>query len=452
MIDFLDYTANSKVTGSQVKLGTFQGDGSVRSFEQKIQYVLEKRDGSMIQQTLNLNSSVVDILSSLVNALHMSGAAKFPPPPLEPSSSELSNKESNHNIHWARDPCDSRTIDHRFDVNTNLGRNLHAFLDSLDLTYIEECRASRMAASAAALVARRFFSFQMIDGISLGWSSKSFAVLLNSLIRLHEEHQGRFFVDSFYPLRLKFSPDEFRSHALDVYGGDIYLNPAATQLEWLQSLQEVTPESLEDVTRNRRVMKHQVSVLQDILGLRVMKGLSCFSFEYATFLNTMVQSHQDMPRKDETQGSHRLILLNSFLSVDGGSARRLVVESPTACRRAKVTEDGSIRIPSNFSTAELENALSRLAGSASDRWKEEMNLEDHCRDAIEKLQWELGIHKVARIGVVGRLEFFHALSRLLNQSSKLSGKLNGHSLRIGSKGRFCSIADDGSLIIPHDWR
>jgi len=407
---------------------------------------------------------VAGILEDMTNALEASGAAKMSPPPPVPSSSTTQSSSSsqngtNQNFHWARPASrdgtmpQQRSIDHRYDVNSNRGRDLHVFLSSITPSHIEQRRASRMDASAAALVARRLFSFQSIDGISLGWSSESFAVLLSSLIRLHEEHHSRFRVQSFYPLRLVFSSDEFRVQSLDTYGGNLYLHPASTHLQWLESLQEVTDDLLEEFSSNRRVMKERASHLQDKLGIKLQKGLSCSSMEYFLFLDNIVGPHfpsTTMTTKDAASSS-QLVPFHSSSHVEGERVR-LVVETPAACRRAKVTKEGTIRIPSNIGGTELSAAVSKFLAEARERLQEEKLQQERCRQAIHHIQWELGVQKIFRTGVVQHDDFLGALSRMMDQSSELGRKLAGYSLGIAGRGQFCSIADDGSLIVPHNWK
>eukprot|EP00536_Pseudo-nitzschia_multiseries_P007215 jgi/Psemu1/195079/e_gw1.166.46.1 len=192
--DFKDYTSNIGRNETHRKSHNKQ--------QYVLNYALEKRDGSLLHRTLNLNESVPNILRNLASALESSGAAKLPPPPAPPPPPPQSpNANEKVSFQWVkytpyngsvRRDGDSTRIDHRYDVNSNQGRDLQRFLSSVTPNQIEERRAYRMDATAAALVARRLFSFQSIDGVHLGWSSKSFAGLLSSLIRLHEEHHHRF--------------------------------------------------------------------------------------------------------------------------------------------------------------------------------------------------------------------------------------------------------------------
>ena len=312
-----------------------------------------------------------------------------------------------------------------------------------------------MDASAAALVARRLFSFQSIDGVSLGWSSEAFAILVKSLIRLHEEHHNKFHVESFYPLRLKFSGDEFRLQALDVYGGNLYLNPAETHLEWLESLQEVTEERLEELVDNRHAIEERAAILREEMGIKVKKGFSCSSLEYYMFLDTIVDSRRS-PLTDEFQegalpvSATGLVPLESSLSMNHDTIS-LVVESPNACRRPKVMKEGDIQIPSDMSKKDLEGALTRLSESALEHAKEHSVQREMFGEVKQEVQWQLGVQKVYRTGVVSYDDFLNALIRMVEQSSQIDGRLAGYSLGIAGRGQFCSVADDGSLVVPHNW-
>jgi hypothetical protein len=428
--DFQEYTSNLSTATS-----SFPRSKTV------IPYVLEKRDGSLLQQTLQLDDSVESVLKSLARALQLSGAASLPPPPSPPSQTKESfagRGQSQHGMVWATNGGEEIKIDHQFDVNTIKGRDLSAFLQSISGKQIEERRASRMDASAAALVARRLYSFQAIDGISMGWSSTSFAILLRSLIQLHEEHSSRFHVESFYPLRLVFSPDDHRN-ALDVYSGNLKLRPASTQLQWLEALQEVTEPGLEEFNENRLLRNERTSLLQNTLGVKITKGHSCSSKEYHIFLGRLSE--------------HMTSSLNDQDSTALEEERlRVVVESPAACRRGRATNEGTIRLNSNMSELDLTKAISRLSQSARERLMSEKEEQERCKEAIAQIQWALGLHKVYRTGVVKHTEFLGALSRMMEQTEKLRRWLSGYSLGIAGSGQFCHLGDDGSLIIPHDWK
>ncbi|VEU33509.1 unnamed protein product [Pseudo-nitzschia multistriata] len=468
--DFKDYTSNiSRIENPRTRHNNQQN---------VVQYAMEKRDGSLLHRTLDLNASVENILKNLASALELSGAAKLPPPPAPlPLSSRTKHSNDNDQIHWTKyDPHDSikgeskggSTIDHRYDVNSNRGRDLERFLSSVTPSQIEERKAYRMDATAAALVARRLFSFQSIDGIRLGWSSKSFAGLLSSLIRLHEEYQHRFNVQSFYPLGLVFTNNE-KKPALDVYGGNIYLTPSGTQLEWLESIREVTEERLDEFLAYRRIMTERVALLQEgLVGDRrniangkhdnttkVKKGFTCPSFEYYMFLQRATEPYRNMQSISmeipiaERNGFVPAISQSS-LSTTGHL--RLVVESPESCRRPKVTREGFIQVPSTITSEDLTLSVSKLSGLAKERWDVEQEKKHKCREAIEQVQWKFGLQKVSRSNERVRWEdFLSALSRLIDHETQLEeGELAGSNLQISTNGH-CHLSDDGSLVIPHNW-
>ena len=402
-------------------------------------YVLEKRDGSLFRQHLQLDDSVENVLKSMARALQLSGAAFLPPTPSSPESKTeemFVNMRGKENSLWPA-PSDSK-IDHQFDVNTTRGRDLWGFLGCLDFNEIENRRASRIDASAAALVARRLYFFQAIDGIGMGWSSASFAILLKSLTKLHEEHNARFHVDSFYPLRLVFSNDEFHK-SLDLFSGHIYLNPAWTPLQWLESLQEVTTDRLEEFRQNRLRLQVVQNLVQNSLGVKIKKGYSCSSEEYHMFLGRLSQTLT----LDEHDQQSRSLTVGHIL---------VTVESSSACRQARVTREGSIRVNSSMTEEGVRGTITRMSQSACGCLLRERQEQERCDEAIHHIQWELGLQRVYRTGIVSHSEFTGALSRLLEHRLKLKGRLSGFSLGIAGSGQFCHLGDDGSVIIPFNWR
>jgi hypothetical protein len=423
--DFQDYTTNIPSRDPKWQRGN----------QVFYQYVLEKRDGSLFRQNLQLNDSVENVLKSMAKALHLSGAAP-PSPPESKTEERLFNLRGKEYLPWPTPS--SSIIDHQFDVNTTRGRDLWGFLGCLDFNEIENRRASRIDAAAAALVARRLYLFQAIDGISTGWSSASFAILLKSLIKLHEEHNAHFHVDSFYPLRLVFSNDEFHN-SLDLFSGRIYLNPAWTPLQWLESLQEVTADRLEEFRQNRLRLEEQQGLVQNSLGVKLKKGYSCSSEEYHVFLERLSQT---LHLGEHDQQSRSLAVEHIFVTV----------ESSSAYRHARVTREGSIRV--NFSMTEegLREAITRMSQSARDCRLREREEQERCDEAIRQIQWELGLQRVYRTGIVSHSQFAGALSRLLEHRLKLKGCLSGLSLGIAGSGQFCHLGDDGSVIIPFNWR
>ena len=413
-----------------------------------------------MHRTLDLNASVENILQDLAKALESSGAAKFQPPPTQPkTSSSEPQKAHNESIDWVKyNPGEQSNIDNKYDVNSNRGRDLQRFLSSITQAQIEERKAFRMDAMAAALVARRLFSFQSMDGVRLGYSSKAYAALLASLIKVHEEYNQTFGVRSFYPLRLVFARDD-KKHSLDVHGGILYLHPSSTQLEWLDSIKEVTEERLEEFATNRQSAMELATLLRDGLGIdRVQKGFTCSSLEYHSFLKQNGEPYRStevLSSKTPPSNSNELVPVPTSSSVSFTSGLRLVVESPNACRRAKVTKEGFIQVPSSITSSQLISTVTRLSTLAGERQDSEQREKEKCQKAIEEVQWELGLQTVSRHdNRVSREDFYDALSRLLRDKSRFEegGRLSGASLRVASNGQFCHLADDGALVIPHNWK
>jgi hypothetical protein len=94
-----------------------------------------------------------------------------------------------------------------------------------------------------------------------------------------------------------------------------------------------------------------------------------------------------------------------------------------------------------------------LSTLAEERWDREQQEKDRCRQAVHQVQWEFGLQKVFRHSeLVSHDDFLNALIRILDEKSKLRGSLAGSSLGIAASGQFCHLSDDGSLIIPHNWK
>jgi hypothetical protein len=117
-----------------------------------------------------------------------------------------------------------------------------------------------------------------------------------------------------------------------------------------------------------------------------------------------------------------------------------------------VTKEGSIRVNSSMTEEGLRGAITRMAQSARDCQLREREEQERCDEAIHHIQCELGLQRVYRTGIVSHSEFAGALSRLLEHRLKLKGCLSGSSLGIAGSGHFCHLGDDGSVIIPFNWR
>lgn len=229
---------------------------------------------------------------------------------------------------------------------------------------------------------------------------------------------------------------------MDLYGGTIYLHPADTQLQWLNVLEEVTESKLLELEYNREIANERTALLQSTFGVKVVKGYSCSSRDYHNFLAKMADSIS------ETQGSSRDRESTSLQM----ESLRVVIESPLASRRARLTEEGYIRGNISMSEFDLRKAIARLAHDAQDRMKQEKEYKEQCKEMTRQIQYGLGLQRVFRNGVVTQKEFLISLGRLLEESSSLGNSLSGFSLGIGTSGKFCHLGDDGSVIVPYDWR
>lgn len=450
--DFISYNYGSSNSHS---------NASARRNEiQELHYVLEHRDGSLLRQSLQINDSVENILHSLSEALRKSGAASLPPPPkLQPKATTVaansSTTEGNIHFYEGNQTCNSSgsTIDHRFDINTTKGRDLLAFCETLCQKQVNERQESRMDARAAAMMGRELFGFQSIDGISLHWSSRSFAILLQSLIALHEEHHTKFHVDSFYPLRLVFTNNEYSlKESLDLYGGVLYLHPGYTPLQWLDIIREVTVGSLATLRANRGALEHAQRKIQSVLGIKLNKGFTCSSDDFFHFVIQLAY-HLRLPSEEE---SCLPVTTTSAIALE---SIQVTVEDAAACRfRTIITPEGHIRVGCGMSVDKIISSVHRDSEPARKRRDQERKERAISDQHAKQVQYELGLtRKVYKAGTfrVGHNEFQSCLRRIVDlepeQKSHLRVSLGGNALGVAGSGQFCQLGDSGEVIIPHDW-
>ena len=451
----------------------------------EMKYNLELKNGKLKTFSVNLSDSPGQVLLSLANALKECGISGIPSPPLT-STQTTSNDQS---VSWKRQIMKKQTwntnsgfhanelnrlygilwsassqsnkfqngnpkeIDHQFNVHSNRGRDLQHFLTNvMDTEEILRKKQNRMDAMAVALLARECYQFQAIDGVTkMRWSSTSFTKALKSLLVCHEEHFRKFNVKSFYPLRLVWSNDEFQ-HKLDLYGGTLSINPAATQSQWLEeSLLTVTPSELEKLALNQKLLKRNISIIQKHFRIKISKGHSCTSREYHSLLHNLAHSIllNSSERCDNQHENHSIILSDQA---------RVVIETKQAMsRRGKVTKTGNIQVSAGMNYESLSKSISSLRKKALEVTEEQhqlklkyLQLKDLCRQEIGITQ----INYKPHLSTVKLHEASQCLSRLLlEESREIFGKfLTGKTLNITSSGQFCHLGDDGSLMIPWDWR
>lgn len=438
--DFLAYTCDQgypKTSLERPMNGTFK-------------YVLEHKNGSILEQSMHLDKNVESILKEMAAALESTCSISMLPPPPPPPIPTLPISNHDDEILWAPSPRESGKrshragVNHKYDVNSRAGRDLLSFLNTMDFGLIEERRASRMDVTAVALVARRAFSFLSIDGTGLAWSSASFAILLRSLVELQEEHGSKFHVDSFYPLQLVWSSEEF-DNPIDLYGGILYLNPASTPIQWLDTFLTITQDTLDTFATNQRLLnENRTKVKSAFGGVKLQKGHSCSHKQYHEFLSRLAKSHgeTDVRHADDEKRSTALTL------------ERIVVTVEASCRRAILTREGTIRVGASMDGEAIARAISTFSGEAAERVQAEEERKHDCRETMDRAQWELGLQKVYHTKLVKSEQIMECLVRLLamEQRDQLKRNLAGNSLGIASSGQFCHLGDDGSVVIPWDWR
>lgn len=494
--------------GSSWRSNRGSGDGGGEgAYKGLYGFVLERKDGSLLRRTINLDDTVEQVLRSIADALLSSGASKSSipdvPPPPRPSSNGGAAGGQGTSSAWAWAPPSSSDathsdIDHRFDVNTRLGRNLLHFLRSPSAasTLIDERRSRRLDAHSAALAVRRAYGFLSVDGTSIGWSSESLAACLGRLMDLKEEYGDTALrVDSFYPLRLVIGYedgysdvlDDFRdslkrgdnrnlseeeeeitSRSVDLYAGTVTLGPSSTSLQWLKALRSVTAESIEIYKTNGERLRRYSRVVKDVLNVKVRRGLTCSPREYHDFMFRFAAA-LDPDLAFENGGSNEagtasaLAITSSGLSPD--EVTHLTVESDATCRRGIVTSEGTVRVGVAMSAQAVVKSLSRLGERARNRAVVRAEAEGRCRDAINLTKAELGLTNVYRValGAVTADQAVECLHRLLGrvrgdrsdmldeEGEEMRYRLAGNSLGVTGTGRFCQLSDDGSFVIPIDF-
>ena len=471
---------------------TYTSMNNSHSKNSTYQYVIEKRDGSLLQTTLSLNRSVDDVLKSMANALQKCGAgASIPTPPPQqetapygrPSTCANMRNESVNDgtstaaaaasMTYATTTNTTGNIDTRYDIRSNRGRDLKLFLQQTEQQgqlpsslqdQIRDLRIARMDAISVALQVRRTFQFAAIDATETGWSSASATVLFRRLLTFHEEYSNRLHVVSFYPIRLIFSPRDIpddRESSIDLYGGIIRLNPASTSIQWLETLQYVTSDSIQQIHQHRAVALQNTKTIQQILNVKLSKGFTCSSQDYHEFLKrlasdvTEIKEPNVMNEGDENE-DRELHVSSSSLTIEPLHA---VIEADSICRRAVVTNAGIIRLGADMSKEECIYAIHRLSSSAREQNAVEKTHVQQCNDIVSNIKWQLGLQKVYRTGgVVSHHEFIESLTRfstLLSQQQQqqqfLFQPFTGNALGIAPTGQSCQLADDGSVILPHNW-
>jgi hypothetical protein len=243
--------------------------------------------------------------------------------------------------------------------------------------------------------------------------------------------------------------------------------------------------------------------------VRFIQGYSCSSLEYHRFIRNLYEGLLSYPsdRKvedDVASASGESMQVLRALSTQSPSETILpeestcfssletslvleplvaTVEASQSIRRAKVTLDGQIRLQADMDPSRVRQALADLGDEARIVRRRSMEEQEQCSHLVAQLQSQIGLGKVYRASSSVQSRQYHmALSRLLgllaatgtSESSPTASDdsfesimgshpsssphhliqkaLAGMSLGIAGSGRHCHLADDGSLVIPHDWR
>mmetsp|Transcript_25386 Transcript_25386/g.37961 ORF Transcript_25386/g.37961 Transcript_25386/m.37961 type:complete len:534 (-) Transcript_25386:793-2394(-) len=471
--DFGDYIANKSAASASSNL-----QHQIQQWKPQ-KYYLERKNGQLVQHVLPLNDTAEAILASLSKALKSTGliiTTKPPPAPSPPSLDDLlddkikkTGMKNYHNeelsrVHnssfWAAATAAAQgsgasamndvTLNETFDINTTRGRNFVHFVTNLDTKEIEQRKAERIDASAAALVARQAYKFQSIDGTKLGWSSSSLAKSLKTLTKVYDEHYEKFKVESFYPFQLILSNDEFQNK-LDLYGGKIMLNPGSTQIQWLETLMAVTDEKIQFLEKNRKELHDNTLAVQNALNVKLRKGFSCTSEEYYSLMKefAMLLTHQHNDRDELNDGPKTTALALDRVGI--------VVETHQACRRPVVTSTGEIRISASMSPNMISSSIGKLRNEAFQNLSQEKEKQRQAKELVSMLKYEFGLIKVSktRLSTVTSDQYLQSLANLLriNQETKqqIKESLTGNSLNIASRGVGCHLGDDGTIQIPYDY-
>jgi len=518
--DFLSYTSAAHPTATEIQswenaaftiantgVGHTRGlGGKEKKGARVVRYHLERKDGTLLKRSIDLDGSVLNVLDCIDDDLKALGVAT-PPRPILPAAAPEDNHRTQHERyswdqyqhqhphHKDSNGTAPKGINHRYDVISRQGRNLTHFLSHLDPSDVLTAKSQRLDASAAALVARRTYGFQSIDGTRMGWSSASLTKLLQTLTSLHDDHSHTFLVSSFYPFRLLFSPeDSFTltgSERIDVFGGTICLNPTWTPTQWLDVLQAVTPDSMTMLKRNQRLLSRGLETLHsDESGwlppnTRIIRGYSCSSAEYHGCVLRMV-SYLHLLESDghdvgliRNRDTHVVPVVTVTTPTTEDITIPIVIESPQSCRRAVVTSQGSIRVGSGMDAHDIGSGVAQRYNQAATAKRDETHKLDQVSLLFASVQNRFRLTRIRKMehSIVTTDQIRDCLNRLLElgdihqhenehenvwgsnpgvrpetTKQRILGRLAGHSVRITSTGNFCHLGDDGSIVIPWDWR
>lgn len=433
-----------------------------RSVETKLRndYVctVQKRDGSFLRKKISLSDSVPDLLINISSVLHESGATSVPVAPKDESDPHQVQSPFSASTYGVKRPqFTSHPLGSPWKQTSEKRETLKEFLTRIDLGLIATRQQSRWDAKTVASVARRTFGFVMIDATRTRWASESVASLLRRFVAIANESYS-FQVHSFSPLRLVWCPtareatlssdDEHGGQHIDLFEGNLFLNPSAASVQWAETLRTVTDETIRKVRWLQQKRSQRSKLIQDFFGgtISIRKGFTCSSRGYFECLERLsAQLEASLVRWNIPENADNVSIVPSC----GFS---LVVESDFVARRPCVTEKGDLQVNSSLSPDCILESIFELRMQAVERSATEKAISILCNELVVKAQQVLGLQRVyAYSKTVTRQEYSDCLSRLLAKSDDMGILLSGHSLGVASSGHSFHIADDGSIVIPHNF-
>jgi len=266
------------------------------------------------------------------------------------------------------------------------------------------------------------------------------AICLQRLTALHDEHHNKLRTKSFYPFRLILSSDEFQ-RKVDLWAGEIRLNPSATSMQWLSILENVTDRSVQTLKTNQQMLKKNLAIVEEMLQLRVVKGHTSDAEDYFECIRRLARRSEE--RITETEVDSLAILSNKS---------SLVIESDQACRRGNLRKNGSFEVSTSMSIDTIRSTISRYANKSNEILNAEYRKKKESSLMIRQVTDEFGV-KVNKPSIVSYDQLLQCLAMLLEkddpEKDELRRLLAGHSIGI-STGLKLHLGDDGTIMIP--WR
>jgi hypothetical protein len=446
--DVAEWQQSSSAAGtSSTQASRGQHSGPMSRSVQCLVLPLNSGNNATIHKAkIRLNSNVNVLLGDLSDALRQSGAAEIPMPLDDSSfaSSPTKRPPSANHHHYQSGSHDEPHAAPQTPPRLQR-RMLNEFLSTVQMSTIAERKQSRLEAHAVAASVRNAYGFLAVDATRIGWSSQSVVILLRRLLSVQAEFASTV-RPSYYPWKLVFSSSVCEEGAIDLHGAMLLLNPAGTNVQWLCGLELVNGSTNQAMLQIREEMDIFVKRLQSTWSVRLRKGFTCTSRAYYGALKRLC---------DEVTA---LFPDSNCVVVDRSSTTSLpsvedvdvVIEDYTVCSRPQVTKSGSIMLGTRVTAVECKGAVETLSLEANRRgqlFKEEKALS---RQAARQAQQCLGLERVFFDDrTLSPHDFRQSLGRLVAKSDEYN--MVGHLLEIVATDHFCHIADDGALVIPHNW-